>query len=92
MWQKISLNRLIGQKLCRSNDGHKVKAGLVDIDSFVLAIRLTSRVEGNFVIIQVKLTKDASLFELKIRLKTFKELLKRVANLARAIQMDLNKF
>lgn len=67
---------------------NRIVAGLVDLDTFLLNVRFSTRVEGSYVLIKFFMTKDNSLFTIKLRLSTFKALAKRIRNLSRQVERD----
>lgn len=78
--RKISLNKVSWKE--------RITAGLVDIDTFLLSVRFSARVEGSYVLIKFFLTKDNSLFTMKIRLNTFRTMIKKLRRLAQAVEKD----
>lgn len=78
--RKISLNKVSWRK--------RLTAGLVDLDTFILSVRFSTRVEGSYVLFKFFATKDNSLFTLKLRLSTFRALAKRIRNLSQQVERD----
>lgn len=67
---------------------NKILSGLINFDNFLLSIRFSSRVEGNYVVFGVHLPKNNTLIRVKIRVSTFNSIFKRLTEIRQKVNKD----
>lgn len=69
----------------------KLTAGLIDIDQFVLATKVVYRIEGQYVNIRIRFSKNNSHISFRVRVSTFLALYKRLTQIAKKVNDEKDK-
>lgn len=79
------------QRVVNLNKVHwksRITAGLINWDQFLLSTKIMTRVEGQYVTFKIHFTRDNSLFTLKIKVSTFKNIYAKFQKIAEMINID----